>query len=254
MRNAMMFARKETFEILRTWRIYVLPAIFLLFAVSGPILAKFTPDLLASVGGSQFASLELPEPTAYDAYKQWISNLSQIGLFAIIIIYGGIVSAERRSGSAILVLTKPVSRASFVVVKVAVQAVYVALLLVLGTLITWGVSAVIFGDAPAKPIWSSALVWLVLALVYLCALTLLSVLIPSAAGAAGAGLGLFVVLAAASIWGPLAQYSPAGLAGTAVTLATGAEAQALFWPVAISIAISIALVAVAAQSFRRQEI
>jgi len=254
MRNAMMFARKEAFEIVRTWRIYVLPAIFLLFAITGPFIAKYTPELLTTVGGGQFASLELPEPTAYDAYKGWINNLSQIGLFAIIIIYGGIVSGERRTGSAILVLTKPVSRTAFVVVKVAVQAVYVAVLLVLGTVVTWGVSALVFGNAPAAAIWSSALVWLVLALVYLCALTLLSVVISSAAGAAGAGLGLFVVLAAASLWGPLAEYSPAGLAGTASTLATGGDVERLFWPVTVSVAISIVLVGIAAQTFRRQEI
>jgi ABC-2 type transport system permease protein len=254
MRTAVMFARKEVFEILRTWRIYVLPAIMLLFAVTGPFLAKFTPELLTAVAGSQFSSLHLPAPTVLDAYSQWVKNLSQIAIFALIIIYGGIVSSERRSGTAILVLTKPVSRAAFVIVKAVVHSLYLALLLIGGTLVTWGVSAIVFGDAPGGPLWSSALVWLIVAVFYLCLMTLFSVLIPSAAGAAGAGLGLFVVLSIAGIWKPIADYSPAGLLGRAAALAAGTEAGSLLWPVTITLLLCVAAVGLAAALFRRQEL
>jgi ABC-2 type transport system permease protein len=254
MSTAVMFARKEVFEILRTWRIYVLPAILLLFALTGPLLAKYTPEILTAVAGSQFSSLDLPAPTVFDAYGQWIKNLSQIAIFALIIIYGGIVSSERRSGTAILVLTKPVSRTAFVIVKAVVHSLYLAVLLIGGTLVTWGVSAIVFGDAPGAALWSSALVWLVLAVFYLCLMTLFSVLIPSAAGAAGAGLGLFVVLSIAGIWKPIADYSPAGLLGRATTLAAGTETDTLLWPVAISLLLCVAAVALAAALFRRQEL
>jgi ABC-2 type transport system permease protein len=249
-----MFARKEVFEILRTWRIYVLPAIMLVFAVTGPLLAKYTPELLTAVAGSQFSSLHLPAPTVFDAYGQWIKNLSQIGIFALIIIYGGIVSSERRSGTAILVLTKPVSRGAFVVVKAVVHSLYLSLLLLGGTLVTWGVSAIVFGDAPGGRLWSSALVWLVLAVFYLCLMTLFSVLIPSAAGAAGAGLGVFVVLSIAGTWKPIADYSPAGLLGRAAALAAGTETGSLLWPVTITLLLCVAAVGLAVALFRRQEV
>jgi ABC-2 type transport system permease protein len=254
MRTAAMFARKEVFEILRTWRLYVLPAILLLFAVTGPLLAKYTPELLTAVAGNQFSSLRLPPPTVYDAYGQWIKNLSQIAIFAIIIIYGGIVSSERRSGTAVLVLTKPVSRSVFVIVKVVVHSLYLAVLLVVGTLVTWGLSAIIFGDAPGAALWSSALVWLVLAVVYLSLMTLFSVLINSAAGAAGAGLGAFVALSIAGLWKPIADRSPAGLLGRATTLAAGTETGALLWPITISLLVCIVAVGLAALLFRRQEL
>jgi ABC-2 type transport system permease protein len=254
MRTAAMFARKEVVEILRTWRIYVLPAIMLLFAVTGPLLAKYTPELLTAVAGSQFSSLRLPAPTVFDAYGQWIKNLSQIAIFAVIIVYGGIVSSERRSGTAILVLTKPVSRVAFVIVKAAVHSLYLAVLLIGGTLITWGVSAIVFGDAPGAALWSSALVWLVLAVFYVSLMTLLSVLIPSAAGAAGVGLGVFVVLSIASIWKPIAAYSPAGLMGRATTLASGTDTGSPLWPVAITLLLCVAAVGLAAALFRRQEL
>lgn len=254
MRSALMFARKEAFEILRTWRVFVLPAIVLVFALTGPLLAKYTPELLTAVAGDQFSSIHLPTPTAFDAYGQWIKNLGQIGIFALIIIYGSIVSGERRSGTAILVLTKPVSRVAFIVVKAVVNAVYLSVLLVLGTLITWAVTAIVFGDAPGGALWSSALVWLVLAVFYLALMTLFSTIIPSAAGAAGAGLGVFVLISIAAVWKPLADASPAGLLGGAATLATGAQPDSMLWPVLAALAIGVLAVAAAAVVFRRQEL
>lgn len=254
MKAALVFARKEAFEVSRTWRVFVLPGIMLLFAVTGPILAKYTPELLAAAAGGRFSSLHLPAPTVFDSYGQWMKNLSQIGIFAIIIIYGGIVSSERRSGAAILVLTKPLSRPAFVWVKAVVHALFLAALLASGTLITWGLSAVVFGDAPGGPLWSAAGIWLVLALLYLSVMTLLSVLVPSAAGAAGVGLGVFVLLSIGSIWKPIASYSPAGLAGRAATLAAGTATDSVAWPTVISLLLCVVAVGLAATLFRRQEL
>lgn len=254
MRAHLMLARKEVLEILRTWRICVLPSIMLLVAVTGPVLARYTPQLLGAVGGSPFASLQLPEPTVFDSYGQWIKNLSQIVIFAQIIMYGGIISSERRSGTAVLVLTKPVSRTGFVVVKAVVHAMYLAVLLVAGTLATWCLTAVVFGQAPGGALWSSALLWLVTVVTYLCLMTLFSSVIPSAAGAAGLGLGAFTLISIAAIWEPAREYSPAGLPGVAASLAAGVDVEVPFWPVMSSFVVCIGAVGLAVAVFRRKEL
>ncbi len=248
-----VFARKETQEIWRTWRLWVLPGILVFFALTGPPLARYTPEIVTAFAGDQLGGFTIPTPTYLDAYAQWAKNLTQIALFALIIIYGGVVSAESRSGTAVLVLTKPVSRSAFVVVKAVVSSAFVTVLLAAGTLLTWGLTAAMFGTAPAAALWSSALVWLVLAVLFLSLMTLLSVVIGSAAGAAGAGLGFFVLMSIASIWKPLAAYSPAGLASQATALAAGTPAEP-WWPVGTSIALSVALVTLAAALFRRKEL
>ncbi|MGV8897019.1 MAG: ABC transporter permease [Rhodoglobus sp.] len=248
------FAKKEAREILYTWRIWVLPTIMLFFAISSPVIARFTPEIIGAVGGAGLDQLALPAPTYLDAYGGWIKNLSQITLFAIIIIYGGIVSSELRSGTALLVLTKPVSRSAFVIVKAAINVVFVAVLLGAGTIVTWAISTAIFGSAPAGPLWSAAALWLALAILFIAVMTLLSVVIGSAAGASGAGIGVFVLLSVVAIWKPLNDYSPAGLAGQAAAVAAGAEIPAPVWPVVTAVALSVALVAGAAALFRRKEL
>lgn len=254
MRSTLMFARKEALEILRTSRIIVLPAILLLFALTGPLLAKYTPEILSAVAGDQLGGIELPPPTAFDAYGQWVKNLAQIGLFAVIISYGGIVSAERRRGTAILALIKPLSRTGFVLAKFVVHAVFLSVLLAVMTAVTWGVTAAVFGEAPPGPLWASAMCWLLLALVYLSLVTLFSVLLPSAAGAAGLGIAAFAALSVAGIWRPLAEHSPAGLSSAAAMLAAGVETFPLASPILISLACIVLAVLGAAAIFRRQEL
>ncbi len=247
------FARKEVREILRTWRIWVLPGILLFFALTGPVLARFTPEIVGAVAGSQLGGATLPTPTYLDAYGQWIQNLSQIGLFALIIIYGSIISSETRGGTAALVLTKPVSRTAFVIAKVTIHSLFLALLVIVGTLLTWGVTAAIFGSAPGSALWSSALLWLVLGTLFIALMTLLSVFISSAAGAAGAGLGAYALLSIASIWKPLGSYSPAGLPTQALSLAAGKDA-AVLWPALTALLLAVALVALAARTFRHRDL
>lgn len=249
------FVRKEATEILRTWRIWVLPGILLFFAISGPPLAKFTPEILKAVAGMPAAAIEklIPNPTYLDAYGQWAKNLSQIGLFALIIIYGGLVSSERKSGTAVLVLTKPVSRTAFITAKALVHGAFLSLTVLVGTLLTWGMTALTFGSAPAGPLFSSALAWLAFGLLFLALMTLLSVALSSQAGAAGVGIGVYALLAIAGFSKTLTLYTPVGLA-TAPSLLASGRPFPLLWPLLSAIALSAALVAAAAWLFRRQEL
>jgi len=253
MSGTAVFARKELREILRTWRIWVLPGILLFFAFTGPALAKFTPEIVGALAGDQLGGLNIPTPTYLDAYAQWIKNLSQIGLFALIIIYGGIVSAESKSGTAVLVLTKPVSRTAFIIAKATVHSAFLAILVVTGTLVTWGLTAAVFGEAPGSALWSSALVWLVFGILFIALMTLLSVLISSAAGAAGAGLAAYALMSIATLWKPLGTYSPAALSTQPSSLAAGKDA-AVLWPVLTALVLAAVLVEVAALAFRRKDL
>lgn len=255
MRGFLEFARKEALEIVRTWRIWVLPGMLVFFALSGPFMAKFTPEILKAVGGSEVTALlkSMPKPSYLDAYGQWIKNLSQIGLFAIIIIYGGLISAERKSGTAILVLTKPLSRTSYVVAKAAVHAAFLSATVGATTVLTWTVTRVVFHKSPGGPLWSAVAGWLALAIFFLGVMTLLSALLDSQAGAAGIGLAVFAALSVAGMSEPLQKYSPAGLVGAPTALAAGKE-SAILSPVITSIGLAVLLVMAAAEVFRTKEL
>jgi len=254
-RGFLGFAWKEILEIVRTWRIWVLPGMLIFFALTGPLMAKFTPEIIKAVGGSEMTALvkALPKPTYLDAYGQWIKNLSQIGIFAIIIIYGGLISAERKNGTAILVLTKPLSRTAYVVAKAAVHCAFLIVAVGASTVATWSMTRVVFGRSPGGPLWSAVVGWLALAVFFLGVMTLLSSLLESQAGAAGIGLAVFAAVTVAGMSEPLRRFTPAGLVQAPALLAAG-KASEIVSPVVTSCGLAILLVMAAAVIFSTKEL
>lgn len=252
MRGFTAFLRKELVEIARTWRIWVLPGMVLFFALSGPVLAKLTPQLIASMS-TPGLTITMPDPTWHDAYAQWAKNLGQIVAIAVVVIFGGLISSEKRAGTAALVLTKPVSRAGFVVAKVVSQGILLVGTVCAGAAITWGVTLGVFGMAPPGDLVRATAAWLAFGLMLLGVMTLLSTLLSSQAGAAGLGLVVFLVLSVLTAWGPTLRRSPAGLVVAPAEIVAGKD-PALLWPVATALLLGAACVALAVAVFRRQEL
>ncbi|MRS12467.1 MAG: hypothetical protein EG823_05270 [Actinobacteria bacterium] len=249
------FLGKELREILRTWRIWVLPGIVLLFALTGPVLAKITPELLGSLMADQQSGvvIQLPDPTYVDAYAQWTKNLSQMVLFVVIIMFGGIISSEKKAGTAALVLTKPLSRMSFVIAKFISQAALVTVPVVAGALATWGVTYAVFAEAPLEPLAQATGAWLVLAMLFVALMEMLSATFDSQAGAAGLGFLAYILLSIAAIWKPALDYTPSGLVGAPNATLLG-EAPSLGWPILVTLALTAACVAGAVAVFRKREL
>jgi ABC-2 type transport system permease protein len=247
------FLGKEVTEILRTWRIWVLPGVLLFFAVSGPVLALLTPQLLKSLGtGSQGVVITLPTPTFLDSYAQWVKNLGQIGVFLLIGVSAGLVAGERTRGTAILVLTKPVSRGGFVVAKYIAHSLLLIAATALGTLVTWGLTRVLFDEAPPARLLESTGAWIAFALMLLAVMVLLSSVMSTLA-AVGSGVGVFALLGILNLWGPAVRYTFVGLLGAPAQLLQG-TARDLTWPIATAIAAVPLLIASAVAAFRRVEI
>ncbi|RJQ50911.1 MAG: ABC transporter permease [Actinobacteria bacterium] len=248
------FLRKELVEIGRTWRIFVLPGLLLLMGLMSPVVAQLTPRLVESLAQSQpGAVIEIPEAGALDAYLQWTKNLTQIVLIALIIVAGGLVSSERQSGTAVIVLTKPLSRSAFVLAKALSQALLLAAFTAVGALVCWLLTLAVFGEAPVTALANSTLLWLLLAIMFVGLMVLLSVAVNSQAGAAGIGLVGYLSLSILSAWGAGRDYTPAGLLSGMNAVITGDKAD-LFMPLVTTVALVVLFLFAAVAVFRRQEL
>ncbi len=248
------FLGKEFREIARTWRIWVLPGMLLFFSLTSPLLALLTPTLVSSLAGSKTGVvIKLPSPVATDAYQQFLKNMSQIILVTIVIAGAGCVSGERRSGTALLVLTKPLSRGGFLVAKILAQQALVLLSTVVGAGICVAVTTLLFGSSPIQPFLLAVLLWLVQACLLVVVMTLLSVLFSSQGGACGVGLGVYFLGQLLGLWTVAAEFSPAGLGPAAGRFLAGDD-PLVFWPVTTAILLSGVLALGAIWAFRYQDL
>ena len=248
------FLHKEVTEIHRTWRLWVIPGMLVFFGVTSPIIAALTPALVQSMTASQPGMVvRVPPPQAVDAYAQFIKNLSQFVLIAVVIAGAGVVSGERSAGTAILALTKPLSRGAFVVAKILSQLTLLVMATALGTAACLVMTAVVFDGTDRDRLVTAVAVWLLYATLLVVVMTLCSAAFRSRGAAAGAGLGFFFLTLLLSSWGPAARYGFVGL-WPAMSGALMGKELALGWPAATAV-VAIGLGAVAAvRIFERQEL
>jgi ABC-2 type transport system permease protein len=248
------FLTKELQEIVKTWRIWVLPGMVFFFALSSPVIAALTPKLISSMAESQpGVTIILPPPTWTDAYAQFLKNLSQVVLIAVVITGAGAISGERASGTAILTLTKPLARGAFVLAKVISQWLLLIAAAALGIVLCAVLTRAIFGTAPIWPLTHGVLLWLAYGLLLVTVMTFFSAAFGARGAAAGGGLAFFFLGFLIGIWAPALSYTWVGLLPAAARAALGQPATML-WPLLTAAGLSAATVAAAVKVFERQEL
>ncbi len=248
------FLGKELREIRKTWRLYVLPGVMLFIGLSTPLLAAFTPKILKMTAQrTPGVVIHFPTPTASDSYLQFMGNLAQMALLVIIVTGAAAVAGERRAGTDVLMLTKPLSRAGFIVAKSISGVLLVFVATVLGTAVCIVTTIAIFDASHIARFVESVALWLVLAAMFATMMVLLSAWTERQPAAAGAGLGVYVSLFVLTGFPAVRNVTPAGLMAANDALLKGKDA-ALLWPLVTTAVLAVLFVVAAAWVFRRKEL
>jgi ABC-2 type transport system permease protein len=112
--------KKELKEQWRTSRVIISYAVLIFAGLSALLLTKFLPDIIkASAGSANMKNIQVivGEQSAIDAVASYLGNMLQFPALSIILLAMGAIAHERERGTAVLVLTKPVSRFAFVLSK-----------------------------------------------------------------------------------------------------------------------------------------
>jgi ABC-2 type transport system permease protein len=248
------FTRKELLETRKTWRLWVVPGVLVFLGLSTPVLAAATPALLKMTANRQpGVVIKYPDPTSIDAYTQFMGNLIQLALLVVIITGAAAVAGERRGGTAVLVLTKPLSRTSFVWSKAIANLAVLVLATVLGTALCVLVTVALFDTAHIVALVQSVAVWLALAAMFVCLMVWLSAALDRQAAAAGVGIAVYVALFVLTGFPGVRDWTPAGIFTANDALLKGRDVP-LAQPVAVTLVIAVVFLLLAAWSFRRKEL
>jgi ABC-2 type transport system permease protein len=248
------FLRKELRETIHTWRLWVLPGLLVFLGVTAPVITALTPKIIEfAAKSSPGTTVTIAQPTAREAYLQFVGNLGQLALLAIIITVSGAISGEVRSGTAALVLTKPISRAAFVIGKAATAFALILVSTAIGTVICIGITAAIFGLGPAGHFVLAVAIWLAYALLFIGVMIALSARLRSQMAAAAYGVGVFAALAALGALPNVGGYQPGGINGAMTDLLRHGSA-AWTWPLLTSLALAAIALSTAVTRFNRREL
>jgi ABC-2 type transport system permease protein len=248
------FLGKELRETRKTWRLWVLPGILVFLGVSTPILAAATPYILKMTAQrTPGVVISFPAPTALDSYLQFMGNLAQVALLAIIVTGAAVVTGERRAGTAALMLCKPLSRAGFIAAKAVSSLVIIVVATALGAALCIVVTVAIFDAAYIGRFVASVLVWLALAGMFAALMVFLSAAMDRQAPAAGAGIAVYVAFFVLTGFPAVRDRTPAGLLAANDALLKGRHV-ALAAPLATTLVLAVLFVVAAVVAFRRKEL
>jgi len=248
------FTRQELDQIVHTWRLYVLPGLLFFFGLTSPVLAALMPELAEyAAGETPGAVIEIPPPTAVDAYVQFLGNLQQLGSLVAVIIGAGVIAAEVRNGTAALILAKPLGRTQYVLTKTAVHFLLTVLAALLGTAACVAVTALIFDIGPLARFIAAVGCWVLLVAFLIAVATLLSAMLRSQMAAAAAAAVVAITVGALSQLPAVGDCSPAGLWSASGAILAGRPSP-LVVPILTTVAGTVAALAAAVIVFRRREI
>lgn len=136
MKAYLAFTKKEFIENLRTYRLFIMGIVFLLFGIMNPAIAKITPDLLKTAMPSGI-KINIPTPIALDSWAQFFKNVGQIGLLVLVIVFSGIMAHEFSRGALINMLTKGLKRSAVIFSKFTAATVIWTLSYLLCYIVTY---------------------------------------------------------------------------------------------------------------------
>ncbi len=249
-----MFQR-ELLELARSFRLLWVPLVFLLLGIMQPVSTYYMPAILEVAGSLPKGTvIEIPAPAAAEVMAQTLKQFGTLGVLILVLVCMGTVSGERLSGTATLILVKPISCLAYICSKWTALLVLTWASLAAGYLAAWYYTVLLFDRVPFAHMLSSMLVY-GLWLSFVATITILfSSLLKSPAAAAFASLVCTVMLSLlAGLFPVLAGWTPGGLGALAnEAVITGIVASEAFGRgVVITIILILAAIRGAASVLRR---
>jgi ABC-2 type transport system permease protein len=138
--------RLERLRLLRTHRWMILFGVFLLFAVLGPLTARYFNELMARAGGQM--TIIAPDPRPVDGILQFVSNTSQLGILAVVVVAAAALAFDSQPERSAFLRTRVSRPGRLVLAPWLVSTVASIAALVFGTAIAWVLTGALLGSLP----------------------------------------------------------------------------------------------------------
>lgn len=250
--SPMTLWRLEVARLWRTRRWLIVVGVYGAFGVIGPLTARYINELLSRAGGEM--QVIAPDPRPVDGIIQFVSNASQLGLLAVVVVAASALSLDAKPELAAFLRTKVRRPAVLVVAPYVVTTAAAIGSLLLGTAIAWALTASLIGPVPA----GALVVGTLYGALYLAFATAVVAIIAgytrSQATTVFAALGALLLLPIIGILDAVQPWLPSTLLMAVAATVEGTPAGEFWRAVVVSLISTAALLALAARRMDQREI
>jgi ABC-2 type transport system permease protein len=216
--------RLEARRLLRTHTFLGLVLLCALAGIGGPVLSYFTEDLVSMADPEMGLVVDLPEATAVDALAGYTELVAPLGTLVLVLMAAASLSVDSSPGRSVFYRSRVSGAADLVLPRFALPALAACAAFLVGALVTWGTTSLLFEPLPLNPTLLGALLTGLYLLMAAALVALVSTLTLSTPATVGFSLlGLVVVLLAGQV--PfLSHLGPSGLLHGQAALTAGAPA------------------------------
>lgn len=230
----------------------ILFAVFLIFGLTSPFLAKFMPEILSAVAADMRMG---SSPVALDAWEQFYKNISGVGFSAFIILFGSCMSGEYSKGTLVLLVTKGLPRRAVIFAKYTVAAVLMTICYWAGFLATYCYTAYLWPGTTLPHVFTAAFYLWLTGFLYLSILLLGCVIFKQTFTSILFTGGIVAIISLLGIFEPLTKCNPFLLTSKNVEIISGAASVSKFlMPAIISIVVTIIGLWFATMLFDRKQL
>lgn len=223
MNGFLAFTKKEMTEQLRSYKSVILIAILFLFGMMSPLLAKMLPDILSGMN-IQGMTIDIPAPTALDAYTQFFKNVGQMGLVVMLLIFSGVLAQDVTKGTLIVLLAKGLSRHAVILSKFISSLLLWTVGYTLSAATSYGYTAYLFGSAAVPHLFFTLFCLWLFGTFIIALLILASTLVRGNYGGLILSAGILVFLMILYSFPVIGKWNPVSLAAQSMGLLSGTVA------------------------------
>ncbi len=255
MNNFYCLVKKDLLDQWRSKKMLILAITFLFVALSSVVIAKAMPEILKAVPSTPGLTINLPTPTVKDAIDQFVKNLSQLAIFVLIFLVAGAIVDEKTRKTLELILTKPVSRTSFVLSKFKAYFISITVAHLISSFIFYFYATSVFSSIS----FSHFSLMATLLLVYLLLVTSVTIFFStlvnnSILAVAGGFLAMIVFGTVWSMIKAIKDYSPYRLVTEYQKIVANGWDEKYLIPLVLSVILIIIFAVLSILVFRKQEV
>jgi ABC-2 type transport system permease protein len=244
--------RLELLRLVRTHRWTIIAGVYVGFAVLGAFSARYMGEIMARFAGD--IVIEFPDPRPVDGLVQFLGNVTQLGLLAVVIVAASSLAIDARAEVAAFLRTRVERARTLLWPRYAAVTLLAVVSLVLGTAIAWVLTAALIGDLPAGPMVVGTLfgsLYLVFAVAVVAAI---AGLIRGTMATVFLSVLALLALPVVGLLPPLQPWLPSHLVGAVAAMVEGAPASDYLRATAVTLAAVPALLGVAVAGVERREL